>query len=102
MHHCEADELGGLEAGNELQDARLLAPFELGLEADEAEMVAGEIVLTQLHGGVRRPPRARIDETDRLHRSEPQRVAAAMSHHFHRQTAFEELLLVEIVHRRRL
>ena len=60
-------------------------------------MVAGEIVLPQLHDGKRRAAGARIDEADRLHRPEAQRVAAAVRHHLDRQTAFEELLLVEVV-----
>ncbi len=38
--------------GNETQHARLIAPFDLGLEPDEAVVIAGQIVLPQLHGGV--------------------------------------------------
>ena len=60
--------------GNQPQHARLLAPFQLRLKADEAVVIAGEVVLPQLHGGVRRAAGARIDEADRLHRPEPQRV----------------------------
>ena len=75
VHHAEADELGLLEPGNQPQHARLLAPFDLRLEADEAEVIAGEVVLPQLHGGVRLAAGARIDQADRLHRSEAQRVA---------------------------
>ena len=101
MHHAEADELGVLEAGNHRQHARLLAPLQLRLEADQAEVVAGEVVLPQLHDGVRRAAGARIDQADRLHRAEPQRVAAAMRHHLDRQAPLEELLLVEVVDRRR-
>jgi hypothetical protein len=53
VHHPEADELGLLEPGNQPQHARLLAPFDLRLKADQAEVIAGEIVLPQLHGRVR-------------------------------------------------
>ena len=102
MHHAEADELRLLEPGDQPQHTRLLAPFELRLEPDEAEVIAGEIVLPQLHGGEGRAPGARVDETDRLHRPEAQRLAAAMRHHLDRQAALEELLLLEIVDRRRL
>src|SRR5207248_716470 len=82
MHHAEADELSLLEPGNQTEDTCLIAPFDLRLESDEAEMVAREVVLTQLHGGVWLATRAWIDEADRFHRPEPQRVTAAMRHHF--------------------
>ena len=101
MHHAEAHELCLLEARNQPQHARLSAPFDLRLEADEAEVIAGEIVLPQLHGGVGLPSGARIDQPDRLHRTEAERVVAAMRHHLDRQTAFEEPLLVEVVNRGR-
>ena len=97
MHHAEADELGVLEARDQRQHARLLAPFQLRLEADQAEVVAGEVVLAQLHRRVGRTPGARVDQADRLHRAEAQRVASAVRHHFNRQAPFEELLLVEVM-----
>ena len=65
-------------------------------------MLAGQIVLTQLHRRVGISPRPRIGESHRLHRPEPQRVAAAVRHHLDRKAALEELLLLEILHRRRL
>src|SRR6266516_4584004 len=102
MHHAEADEFGLLEPGDHPEHTRLITPFDLRLESDEAEVVARRIVLTQLHCRVRLAPRAGIDETDRLHRSKSQRVAPSMSHHFDRQAPLEKPFLVEIVHRRRL
>ena len=57
VHHAEADELRLLEARNQPQHARLLAPLQLRLKADEAEVIAGEVVLPQLHDGVRRRAR---------------------------------------------
>ena len=102
MHHAEAHELGLLETGHKPQHARLLAPFDLRLKSDEAEVIAREIVLAQLHGGVRLAAGLRIDEADGLHRPEAERVDAAMRHHFNRQTSFEESFLVEVVDRRRL
>ena len=53
VHHAEPHELRVLESRNEPEHARLLGPFELRLESHEAEMVAGEIVLAQLHRRVR-------------------------------------------------
>ena len=97
MHHAEADEFGLLESGNHAKDARLVAPFDLRLEPDEAEMVAREIVLTQLHRRVGLATGARIDQPDRFHRPEPQRIAPAMRHHLDRQAPFEETFLVEVV-----
>src|SRR6266849_8373599 len=102
MDHAEADELSTFEPRNQSQHARLIAPFDLRLKADEAEMIAGEVVLAQLHGGVRLAAGAWVDEADRLHRPEPQRVAPAVRHHFDRQAPLEELLFVEIVNSRRL
>ena len=97
MHHAEAHELGVLETGNQRQHARLFTPLQLRLEPHQAEMVAGQIVLPQLHDGKRRAPGARIGQADRLHRAEPQGVAPAMCHHLDWKTALEELLLVEIM-----
>ena len=101
MDHAEPHELRLLEAGNHAQHPRLLAPLQLRLESHEAVVIAGKIVLAQLDGGVRLPSRPRILQPDRLHRPEAQRVLATMRHHFNRQAPFEELLLVEIVNRRR-
>ena len=102
MDHAVAHELGLLEARNHPQHSRLLSPLQLRLESDEAVVIAGKVVLAQLHGGVRLPPGSRILQPHRLHRPEAQRVFAAVRHHFDRQAPFEELLLVEIVNRRRL
>ena len=60
MDHAEAHELGVLEPGNQPQHARLLAPLHLRLEADQAEVIAGEVVLPQLHDGVGLAAGARI------------------------------------------
>src|SRR6185503_19138457 len=95
MHHAEPDELGLFESRNQPQHARLLAPFDLGLKADEAEMIACEVVLPELHGGVRFATAPRVDEADGFHRAESQCVNASMGHDFDRQAPLEEFLLVE-------
>src|SRR5262249_28678621 len=100
MHEAEAHELGMLEPGDQREHACLLSPFELRLKAHKAEVIARDRVLTQLHRGVRRTPTPRIDETDRLHRAEAERIASAMRHHFDRKTSLEEDLLLEVVDRR--
>ena len=101
MDHAETDELGLFQTGNQPEHPGLLAPFQLRLKAHEAEVIAGQIVLPQLHRGERRTTGARIHQADRLHRSEAQRVNTAMGHDLDGQTPFEESLLVEVVHRRR-
>ena len=53
VDHPVADELGALEAGDHPEDALLLAPLELGLEAHDRPVAGGEVVLPQLHDGVR-------------------------------------------------
>ena len=70
MHHAKPDEFRLLEAGNETKDARLIAPLDLRLKPDEAEMIPGEIVLTKLDGRVRLTSGARIGQADRFHRAD--------------------------------
>ena len=101
VHHAEPHELRALEPGDQPQHARLIAPFDLRLKAHEAEVIARQIVLTELHHRVRLTPRPRIGEADRLHRTEAQRIAPAVRHHLDGQASFEEPLLVEIVNGRR-
>ena len=60
-------------------------------------MIAGDVVLPQLHDGVGLAPGAGVAQADRLHRPEAQRVDAARRHDLDRQTAFEELRLIELV-----
>ena len=99
MDHAEAHELGVLETRDQLQHARLLAPFHLRLEPDQAEVIAGQRVLPELHDRIGFAAGARVGEADRLHRPEPQRVHAAPGHDFDRQAALEELRIVELVQR---
>ena len=86
MNHAEPDELGVLEARNEAQHSRLLTPLQLRLESDEAEVIAGQVVLTELDDGIRLAARARIGKPHRLHRPEAKRIDAAMRHDFDGQT----------------
>ena len=65
-------------------------------------MIPREVVLAELNRGIRLAAGTRIDEPDRLHRTEAQRVDAARGHHLDRQAPFEELRLVELVQRRAL
>jgi hypothetical protein len=60
VDHAEAHELRLFEARNQPQHAGLIAPFDLRLESHQAEVIAGQRVLPQLHDGVRRPSGLRI------------------------------------------
>ena len=89
MKSPEARELGILQARDHPENARLLAVLQLGLEANHVPQRAKRVVLPQLHDGMRTPPGARIVEADGLHRSEAERVVAALGHDFDRQAPFE-------------
>src|SRR5262245_12752316 len=102
MHHAVADEFRVLEPGDQLQYPRLFAPLQLSLEAHEAVVITGEVVLPELNDRVRSAPGARLDEADRLHRTKAQRIPTAMRHHFDREATFEKPLLVEIMNNCRL
>ena len=90
MQPAEAGELGVLQARDHAEDPRLLAVFQLGLEADHVEQRAERIVLPELHdrvGFLVRP--VRIREPDRLHRPVSQGLASALGHDLDRQAAVE-------------
>ena len=53
MQAAEPRELGHSESRDRAEHARLLAMFELGLEADHVPQRAERIVLAELHDGVR-------------------------------------------------
>ena len=97
VDHPQPHELGLLETRNQPEHAALIRPPELRLEADQAEVVGREIVLPELDHRVRLAPRGRVREPDRLHRTEPQRVDAAVGHHLDRQAALEVGRAVEVV-----
>ena len=100
VHRAEARECGVLEAGDHLDDALLLRHFHLRLEADDVEVIVGEVFLAQLHDRVRPLAGARMFEADRLHRTEAQRVDAARRDLLDRQAAFEVRRLLEVVQRK--
>ena len=77
MDLAEAQELGVLQAGDQAQDARLLAELHMVLEADQVEALGAQILLAELHHGPGTPAGARIVEAHRLHGAEAQGVAAA-------------------------
>ena len=102
VDHPVAHELGLLEAGNHAQDSLLLAPLELGLEADDREVAGRQVVLAELHDRVGAAARARIHESHRLHGAEAQGIQAAAGDDLDGQAALEEALVLELVDARAL
>src|SRR5262245_48261358 len=100
MHHAEANELDVLEPRDQREHAGLFTALTLLLESNQAAMVTGQIVLTQLNRCVRRATGSRVPQPHWLHGSEAQGVPTPVRHHFDRQATLEELLLVEVVHSR--
>jgi len=100
VHDPVAHDLAVLQSRNHLQDALLLRPGQMGLEADDVVEAGLGIVLAQLHHGIRLHGLRR--QTDRFHRSVQQRVPAPLRHHFKRHAAFKVDFLLEGFDRHRL
>ncbi len=86
----EAQELGRFETRNHPQHARLVAKFHVVLEADQVEAPRAQILLPQLHHGVRPSAGARIAQSHRLHGPEAQRLPPPPRQFLDRQAGFEE------------
>ncbi|MNM96156.1 hypothetical protein D3C81_1086230 [compost metagenome] len=97
MHHAIADELGVFETWDHGEDAFLLAPFQVGLEANQVVQCTGSVVLTQLYDRVRQLPGMRVHETNRLHRPEQRGLLAAAHHDFNRHAAFKVYFFLEVL-----
>ena len=94
MDLAEAQELGVLQARNQAQDARLLAEFQVILEAHQVEAVGAQVLLAELHHGPRAPAGARIGQAHGLHGAEAQRVAPAPRQLLDGQAGFEKRRIV--------
>ena len=79
------------EAGDEAEDALLLAELQMILEADEVVAVGAEVFLAKLDDGVRPATGLGIGEADGLHWAEAEGVAAAAGGLFDGKAAFEVL-----------
>ena len=91
MNLTVAQEGCAFEAGDEAEDAGLLAILEVVLEADEVVAVGAEVLLAKLHDGVGPAAGLRVGEADGLHGAEAEGVAAAASGLFDGKAAFEVL-----------
>lgn len=92
MHLAVARKLGVFEAGDQAQDAALFGEFQVGLEADQVVEIACQVVPPQLDDGVGAASGARVNETNRAHGTEGQRVTPAFGNDLDRQAAFEEMM----------
>src|SRR5581483_10069362 len=91
MHLPITHELRFFKSGDESKDALLLGIFQVGLKANKVEQIARKIILSQLNDCVRPLARARVFEAGWPHRTEHQRIFAALGDDFHGQTALEEM-----------
>src|SRR5271165_1876564 len=94
--------LGVFQTGNQPQNTRLLAEFEVVLEAYHIVGVSPQILLAQLYHSVGGTSCSGIAQTHRLHWPEAQRVAATTCYLLDRQTAFEVVQLFPILRLHRL
>ncbi len=78
-----------LEAGDEAEDAGLLAVLEVVLEADEIVTVGAQILLAELDDGVGPAAGLGVGEADGLHGAEAEGVAAAAGGLLDGQAALE-------------
>ena len=96
MHDAEAQELGGLEAGNHSEDSALLRPRKVGLEPDE---VIGERIRrlrAELNRGPWAMPRPRVGKPDRLKRSKAYGVTPGAGDLLDRLARAKKVLLLEV------
>ena len=97
VHHAVTGNLGVLEAGNQTHDLELIAPFQAGLEADQAPESALAVLLTQLRHRVRLAARARVRQAFGFERPEARGVHAATRNLLDRHAALEKLEFLPIV-----
>ncbi len=67
MHLAQAHKLGVGQARDQPQHLFLRPPLDVGLKAHHVVERAGDVVLAQLHRGIRPPARTRVAQTDRAH-----------------------------------
>ena len=89
MDLAVAQERCVFQAGDEAQDALLVAELDVVLEADEVVAVGTQILLAKLNDGVWRDLGAGIAQAHGLHAAEAEGIAAAACNLFNGQAAFE-------------
>ena len=94
-----AEEGRVFEAGDEAEDAGLLAELEVVLEADEVVAVGAEVFLAELDDGVGPFAGLRVGEAGGLHGAEAEGVAASAGGLFDGEAAFEVLEFCGLVKR---
>ncbi len=94
MDLAEAQEFCLLQAGNQAQHPRLLAEFQVVLQADQVVGVGAQVLAAQLHHRPGHLAGARIAQADRLHGAKAQRFPAAPRQFLDGQAAFEVFQLL--------
>ncbi len=97
MDAPEAEVLRLLESRDHAEHPLLLGDPEPGLEAHQVPHLPRPVLAAKLYHRVRLAAGARVGQPDRLHRAEPERLAAAPRHLLHRQAALEVRHRVELV-----
>src|SRR5207244_11408870 len=85
-----------LQAGNEPQNMRLLAEFQVVLKSDQIVRIRPKVFLAQLHHRMWHQPGTRVFQSDWLHRSKAQRISPAASDLLNRQAALKIVQLLPI------
>src|SRR6185295_7557009 len=99
MNLTKLQKFCSLQTRDRLQDALLVAEFQMILKSYQVVTVRHQVFLTQLYGSVRYSAGFWIDQSDRLHRPKTQGVATATGHLFDWQTAFKILCVFEAMQR---
>ena len=94
MNLAVAQEACTFESRNQAQYSGLLAELQMILEPNQIVGIRAQILLAQLHNGVRPVAGPWIFQSDGLHWSEAQRVAATACNLFNRQAALEVVQLL--------
>src|SRR5438128_9173118 len=77
MNLTELKKLRAFKSRNHSQHTCLIAISQMILETNETKRISHQVLLTELNNGVRLVVRARIDKSNRLHRTITQRIDAA-------------------------
>src|ERR1041385_7211269 len=88
---------GALQPGNQAEYARLVAVFEVILEADQVVRVGAQVLLPELHDGVGPLAGPWIVKANWLHGPVTQGVAPATCDLFDGQTPFKVVQVLPVV-----
>src|SRR6185312_16844920 len=85
------------ESRDHAKDTLLFGYAQSRLKSNQVPQASGAILTSQLNDRMRSPSRSRVRKSDRLERTEAQRLTPARVHLFHRHATGEVRNLVELV-----